>query len=189
MRGCLGCVWCVFVSDTAQVELRSGRVSAPIRRTVLLQRRPVQHNPSGVVNVVQASLDSPRRDRIHAGKAVQLDPIKHNLKSPGSKRLKLKCDGTAFRCCFQFQLAPLHDGVAQVFAGAHAVHPDSADRHVQFPLSSRPHLCAVPGRGLHSSTFLLNVSTFYWIRFARGFPPVYWTGGHREVRPKRLRLS
>jgi len=39
------------------------------------------------------------------------------LKAPGTKRLKLKCDGTAFKLCFQFQLAPLH-------LGARAVHVD-----------------------------------------------------------------
>jgi hypothetical protein len=30
--GCLGCVGCFLGSDTAQVELRSGRVSAPARQ-------------------------------------------------------------------------------------------------------------------------------------------------------------
>jgi len=29
------------------------------------------------------------------------------------------------------------------------------------------------GRGLHSSTFRLNVSTFCWIRWVHDFPPVY----------------
>jgi len=33
-----GCLWCVFVSDTAQVELRSGRVEAPTLG------RPLFHN-------------------------------------------------------------------------------------------------------------------------------------------------
>ena len=37
------------------------------------------------------------------------------------------------------------------------------------------------GRGLHSSTFRLNVSTFSWIRWVHDFPPVYYTGGHMEV--------
>jgi H+/Cl- antiporter ClcA len=31
----------------------------------------------------------------------------------------------------------------------------------------------VDGRGLHSSTILLNVSTFCGIRWAHDFPPVY----------------
>ena len=29
------------------------------------------------------------------------------------------------------------------------------------------------GRGLHSSTFWLNVSTFCWIRWVHDYPPVY----------------
>jgi hypothetical protein len=37
------------------------------------------------------------------------------------------------------------------------------------------------GRGLHSSTFRLNVSTFCWIRWVHDFHPVYQTGGHGEV--------
>jgi len=46
------------------------------------------------------------------GRAVQVDPMKPALKPPGtsSKRLKLKCDNTAFNFCFQFQLAPVHRG-------------------------------------------------------------------------------
>jgi hypothetical protein len=31
----------------------------------------------------------------------------------------------------------------------------------------------VLGRGLHSSTFWLNVSTICWIRWVHDFPPVY----------------
>ena len=46
-----------------------------------------------------------------------------------------------------------------------------------------------PPRGLHSSTSRLNISTLCGIRWAHGFPPVYWTGGHGEVCPKWLRLS
>ena len=44
-------------------------------------------------------------------------------------------------------------------------------------------------RGLHLSTFRLNVSTFCWIRWVHDVPAVYQTEGHREVRRKRLRLS
>ena len=39
----------------------------------------------------------------------------------------------------------------------------------------------IPGRGLHSSTFRLNVSTCCGIRRMHDFPPVYETGGHGEV--------
>jgi hypothetical protein len=40
---------------------------------------------------------------------------------------------------------------------------------------------AIGGRGLHSSTFRLNVSTFCGIRWVNDFPLVYYTGRHREV--------
>jgi len=47
---------------------------------------------------------------VHRGKAVQVELMKSMLKAPGTKRLKLKYDKTAFKICFQFQLAPLHRG-------------------------------------------------------------------------------
>ena len=69
------------------------------------------------------------------GRAVRVDPIKPTLKVPGSKRLKLEQE-TNFKCCFQFQLAPLLHGRAD-------------------------QVRAVPrGRGLRSSTFQLNMSRF-----------------------------
>jgi len=39
----------------------------------------------------------------------------------------------------------------------------------------------VVSRGLHSSTFRLNVSTFCGMRGVHNFPPVYWSGGQAEV--------
>jgi hypothetical protein len=44
------------------------------------------------------------------GQAVQVGPIKPTLKAPGTKRWKLKYGCTAFKLCFQFQVAPLHQG-------------------------------------------------------------------------------
>jgi len=47
------------------------------------------------------------------GRAVQVDHIKPHLKPPGTKRLTLKYDNSLsilLQFCFQFQLAPLHDG-------------------------------------------------------------------------------
>jgi hypothetical protein len=45
---------------------------------------------------------------------MQVDPINPELKAPGTKRLKLKCDillsTSAFNFCFQIQLAPLQRG-------------------------------------------------------------------------------
>ena len=46
------------------------------------------------------------------GRAVQVEPMKPMLKAPVSKRLKLKYGATAFKSCFQFQLAPLNIGDA-----------------------------------------------------------------------------
>jgi hypothetical protein len=37
--------------------------------------------------------------------------MKSMLKPPGTKRLKLNYDNTAFNFCFQIELAPLHHGV------------------------------------------------------------------------------
>jgi hypothetical protein len=44
------------------------------------------------------------------GRAVQVEPMKPRLKSPVSKRLKLRYDKTAFKFCFQFLPSPLHIG-------------------------------------------------------------------------------
>ena len=40
---------------------------------------------------------------------------------------------------------------------------------------------SIAGRGLHSSTFRLKVSTICGIRWVHDFPPIYETGGHGEV--------
>ena len=48
-------------------------------------------------------------------------------------------------------------------------------KSVTFSLQLSGEACArhLPGRGLHSSTFRLNVSTFCGIRWVHDFPPVY----------------
>ena len=38
------------------------------------------------------------------GRAVQVDPIKHPLKAPGTKRLKVKYDETLSKFAFNFNL-------------------------------------------------------------------------------------
>jgi len=50
----------------------------------------------------------PRRSR--QGSAVQARPINPMLKAPGIKRVETKLLCTAFKRCFQIQLAPLHKG-------------------------------------------------------------------------------
>jgi len=47
------------------------------------------------------------------GRAVQVDPIKPTMKSPGINRLKLDYDKLLSNCAFQNHLAPLHQGVEQ----------------------------------------------------------------------------
>jgi hypothetical protein len=72
------------------------------------------------------------------GGAVQVDPVKPTSKAPGAKRLKLKyhkLPSMLLQFCFQIQLAPLHIGTL-------------------------PQLKKLDGRGLHSSTFRLNLSAF-----------------------------
>jgi len=56
---------------------------------------------------------------------VQAAPIKPTVKAPGSKRLKLRYDFTAFKFCFQIQLAPVQRGR---LAGHLAVRVDDERR-------------------------------------------------------------
>jgi len=73
------------------------------------------------------------------GKAVQVDPIKPTLKAAGTKRLKLKYDGTAFKFCFQFQFAPLHIGRPPPFAeSASASQEDMSLEGIQAWAYTRP---------------------------------------------------
>jgi hypothetical protein len=70
-------------------------------------------------------------------------------------------------------------------ARAYLVHPGAREvlehdqagiafGHVGFTREVADEVDAVPRtRGLHSYTIRLNVSTFCWIRWVHGFPPVY----------------
>ena len=49
------------------------------------------------------------RDILH-GRTVQVDPIKPKLKLPGTKRLKLKCEGPLSICAFKFNLRRYNTG-------------------------------------------------------------------------------
>jgi len=66
---------------------------------------------------------------------VQADPIKPTLKAPATKRLKLQYDGPLYNFAFNFNLRRYNVAPLAV-----------VESHV--------------GRGLHSSTFRLNVSAF-----------------------------
>jgi hypothetical protein len=74
---------------------------------------------------------------------VQVDPIKFKLKPPATKRLKPKCDVLLSTSAFKFNLHHYIMGSLGVCAVLYAL------------------MCLViTGRGLHSSTFWLNLSTF-----------------------------
>jgi len=113
---------------------------------------------------------------LQRGEAVQLDPIKHTLKAPGNKRLKLKHDELLSMFGFKFNLRPYY----VVVCNDGHVAPFYENPLVGGDKNSMLGACAfahngehVRGRGLHSSTFRLNVSTFCVIRRVHDFPPVY----------------
>jgi hypothetical protein len=81
---------------------------------------------------------------------VQVDPIKPSLKAPGIKRLKLKYDKPLSNFAFKFNLR-------RYTMVGRAVEADE-------PLMDAG-LDSLSGRGLHSSTFRINVSIFCGIRW------------------------
>jgi len=97
--------------------------------------------PWVAVGPLRADADHPQ-----CGRAVQVDPIKPTLKAPGTKRLKVKCDESLSNFAFNFNLR----------------------RYSVFLYLDRTHVATVSGtrslwdmgRGLHSSTFQLNLSRF-----------------------------
>ena len=70
---------------------------------------------------------------------MQVEPIKHKLKAPGSMLLKLRCDGSLSNVAFKFNLRRY-------------VERGGAERH-RLRRRGRPR-----GRVLHSSTSQLNLS-------------------------------
>ena len=75
---------------------------------------------------------------------MQVDPIKPTLKAPGSKRLKLDYDEPLLNFAFKFNLRRCNE--------ACMANPDIARA-----TGGGKYLI---GRGLHSSTFQLNLSRF-----------------------------
>ena len=101
-----------------------------------------------------------QRGQVHAvhgglrGKPVQVDPIKPTLKAPETKRLKLNYDGPLSNCAFNFNLRRYNvvdktQGNAGGWGG-------------------------IRGRGLHSSTFHLNLGRS---GHTSPCPPVQYTDG------------
>jgi hypothetical protein len=107
--------------------------------------------------------------RFHAlcHRAVQVDPIKPNLKPPGTKRLKLDCDVLLSKNAFKFNLRRFNEVAAGGFVG-HDLEAAWEEIHGVVEI----------GRGLHSFTSQLNLSAFYGIGGAcRGC-----IGGVQQVR-------
>jgi len=75
---------------------------------------------------------------------VQVDPIKPTMKAPGTKRLKLEYDETLSDFAFKFKLCRYmkvsQAKMEQLTSESLTMHDDAV------------------GRGLHSSTFQLNLS-------------------------------
>jgi hypothetical protein len=73
---------------------------------------------------------------------VLVDPVKLTLKAPGSKRLKLIYDGPLSYSAFKFKLRRYIMAIYELQQAGYT------------------NLYHLEGRGLHSSTFRLNVSAF-----------------------------
>ena len=76
---------------------------------------------------------------------MQVDPMKPTLKAPGIKLLKLECDEPLSEFAFKFNLRRYSE------EGGDVDLRDKQDDHDAYEAF---------GRGLHSSTFQLNVSAF-----------------------------
>ena len=74
---------------------------------------------------------------------MQVDPIKPKFKAPGTKQLKISNDGPLSNVAFNFNLHRYNTEVALEPAGGAQLAVD-----------------VTPGRGLHSSTSVLNLSRF-----------------------------
>ena len=66
------------------------------------ERKPLSHGAQVAVPQVPG-VRAPARPIVR-GRAVQVDPIKHTLKAPGSVLLKLRIDGPVLNFAFNFNL-------------------------------------------------------------------------------------
>ena len=96
-----------------QVDPKTPRLEAPGAKRWKLKYAEPLSNSAFNFNLRRYTTDgrteamlSPRR----RGKAMQVDPIKPTLKPPGAMRVEAKLRYTAFKVCFEVQLAPLHRG-------------------------------------------------------------------------------
>ena len=74
---------------------------------------------------------------------MQVDPLESNLKPPGTKRLKVRCDLLLSISGFKFNL--------RRYTEVAALNAKLAEQHESV---------AARGRGLHSSTFQLNLTVY-----------------------------
>jgi hypothetical protein len=102
--------------------------------------------------------------------------MKPMLKAPGTKRLTLKSESPLLTFAFNFDLRHYTSARSMVKMEklfgliARALGQDVETDPMEMAESIAE---LVVGRGLHSSTFRLNVSTFCFIRRVHDFPPVY----------------
>ena len=87
--------------------------------------------------------------------------MKPTLKSPESKRSKVEHEKLLSNFAFKFNLR------------RYTLDNYRTTLPVKKGLSSSAAACVLTGRGLPSSNFWLNVSTFCGIRWVHDFPPVY----------------
>ena len=89
------------------------------------------------------------RHGAHPGRQLQVDPIKPVLKPPRTQRLKLKYGKLLLSFAFKSNLR-------RYILGSGIGNGTADDKPII--------LTDILGRGLHSSTFRLNMSTFCWIK-------------------------
>jgi hypothetical protein len=103
---------------------------------------------------------------------VQVEPIKPTLKAPGTNLVTLNHDEPLSTFAFDFNLRRYSMGPGVEQDAAYAAAPSPASPTPTRAMTDSAVTVNV-GRGLHSSTFRLNVSTFCWISWVHNFPPVY----------------
>jgi hypothetical protein len=77
-----------------------GSLLRDVKEVAEYSKLPFQNRPNMVVTRMQSIVEHHRR----LGEAVQVDPMKPELKPPGSKLIKLKCDIMLSTSGFKFNL-------------------------------------------------------------------------------------
>ena len=92
---------------------------------------------------------------------MQVEPVKPKLKAPGTKRLKLYYDKLPSSFAFNFNLRR-YTSAARCSAAGSGLNGAVAGNWMRFYIEARDEFDNVitTGRGLHSSTFRLDLSRF-----------------------------